>query len=117
MMKLDDLFKLFVSEKRILQGLNDGTLKRYDLAFRRYKKALEKAGIADLTPDDNKLKQYVIKMRESGLTPVTCNISIRGFNSFLSWLAENHHLPTRLRIKQIKEEKRTVQAYSDNELK
>jgi integrase/recombinase XerD len=45
-------------------------------------------------------------MREKGYASTTCNITIRSFNSFLTWLHENEHTP-RLRIKQLKEEKRT----------
>jgi hypothetical protein len=45
-------------------------------------------------------------MREKGYATTTCNITIRGFNSFLTWLEENAHIPG-LRINELKEEKRT----------
>lgn len=57
-----------------------------------------------------------MKMRET-LKETSCNISIRSFNVFLTWLAEYDHTPTRLRIKQIKEPKVTYQGYTDEEIK
>lgn len=55
-------------------------------------------------------------MRESGLCPTTCNLSIRAFNPFLSWLKANGHLKKRRKIKQLREEKRAIKPYSDDEL-
>ena len=47
---------------------------------------------------------------------MTCNIYIRSINSFLTWLFENGHIREPLKIKQLKEEKRVRQEYSDAEL-
>ena len=63
------------------------------------------------------LNNFVVQMREDNLSPVTCNISIWAMNSFLTWLHENSHIQERLKIKQLKTEKKVIKSYSDQELK
>jgi site-specific recombinase XerD len=111
---LNDLFEIYIREKQILENRASRTIENYRLAFRRYQLALKDK--TDELPTEGALKVYVVAMRESKLAPTTCNISIRAFNAFLSWLQENHHIPSRLRIKQLKEEKRSIKSYSDDEI-
>jgi len=41
-------------------------------------------------PSEKNLSRFVMEMRTAGLNTTTCNISIRAFNSFLTWMKENH---------------------------
>jgi integrase/recombinase XerD len=82
------------------------------LFFQRYKKYSD----ASQLPTDELLSRFVIGMREGGLSPVTCNISIRAINSFLSWLHEKGHIPT-LKMKQLKVEQRVRKTISDAQMK
>ncbi|MEN3333534.1 MAG: integrase/recombinase XerC [Blastocatellia bacterium] len=111
---LQDLFEIYVKERQVINNLATRTIECYRLAFRRYQLALKDK--AEELPTEGSLKVYVVAMRESELAPTTCNISIRAFNAFLSWLQENHQIPARLRIKQLKEEKRSIKSYSDEEI-
>jgi len=63
------------------------------------------------------LKEFVIKLLESGISPATVNSYIRGFNSYLTWLHENGKIDSRLRIKKIKEPERVLKTFSDEQLK
>ena len=104
---MNSLFDDFIREKLYLKNLSAKTQKSYREAFDRFKDAeFTKQGLNDV----------VIKLRENGLSPISCNIYIRSINSFLSWLAENGHIREPLKIKQLKEEKRVKQGYSDEEL-
>ena len=55
-------------------------------------------------------------MREGGLKPTSCNISIRAINSYLGWLYENELVKERLKIKQLKAERKVIEPYTDDEL-
>ncbi len=99
---LDDLFNSFLKELEYLKGVSKLTIKSYRLALTRYKIAC-----GDALPTKETLSKFVISMRERGLSLVTCNISIRAFNSFLTYLEENGH--PRLRIKQLKEDQKRPQ--------
>lgn len=67
-------------------------------------------------PTKQNTKEWVMKLSESALSPVTINSYIRGFNTFLTWLYENEHTDN-IRIKKIKEGKRAVKTYTEAELK
>lgn len=104
---MDNLFQEFLREKLYLKNLSPKTKKSYGEAFKWFRGSeLSKQG----------LSSFVVKMREGGLSPVTCNIYIRSMNSFLSWLNENGHIREPLKMKQLKEEKRVKQGYNDEEL-
>ena len=55
-------------------------------------------------------------MREANLSVTTCNISIRSFNSFLSWLRQHKHIGE-LRLKTLRDEKRVLKTFSDEQVK
>jgi len=64
---MDHLFQNFLREKLYLKNLSEKTRKLYREAFRWFSGTdLSKAG----------LNEFVVKMREGGLTPVSCNIYI-----------------------------------------
>lgn len=94
------LFERFIQEKRSLENRSEHTLKSYKLLFWRYKKYSD----ALCLPTSCLLGQFVIKMRQDGLSGTICNISIPSFNSFLSWIKENDPIQNPLRIKRLKEE-------------
>jgi hypothetical protein len=50
------------------------------------------------------------------LKPTSCNISIQATNSYLRWLYENEIVKERLRIKQLKTERKVIEPYTDEEL-
>jgi site-specific recombinase XerD len=56
-------------------------------------------------------------MREQGLAITTCNIAIRSMNAFCTWLYENGHITENFKLKQIKEEKKAISGYTDEEIK
>lgn len=105
------MFEDFLKEKIYLRGVSHLTIRSYRQAYDRYIKFGK-----IFPPTEFSLKQFVIGMKDAGLASTTCNISIRAMNSYLTWLKENGHIREPLRIKQVKEEKRVRQGYSDAEL-
>lgn len=107
---MEELFEQFLQEKIYLKNVTNRTVGFYRQSFTALKKhggQLSKEG----------LNQFIITMRQSGISPVTCNTYIRGVNSLLTWLYENNHTTERLRAKQLKEEKKVIKIFSDSQLR
>jgi integrase/recombinase XerD len=109
--KIATLFEQFIKEKRYLDGLSERTLASYkNDVFKRWIR------FAGGVPTEESLTDFVINMRQSKLSVTTCNITIRSMNSFLSWLTKKEIIPF-LRIKKLKEEKRVLRTFTDEQLK
>lgn len=102
------MFEDYLKEKLYLKNVSPLTIKSYRQAFKRF---------GSEPVNKSSCQSFVVRMRESGLSPVTCNISIRSMNSYLSWLFEEGYIPERLKIKQLKVEKKVIKPYSDAELR
>src|SRR5262249_32204646 len=107
------LFEQFLQERRYLKNSSEKTIRFYTQswsAFNRY-----------VSPDSQltkvTLNEFVLRMRQSGLSPTSCNVYIRGMNSFLSWLKENEYTQEHLKIKQLKEEKKVLETFEERQIK
>jgi integrase/recombinase XerD len=106
---MNTLFSLFLRDKKYLKNVSETTLEFYQysfLAFQKHGGELSKAGI----------QAFVINMKEAGMSTGAANAYIRGVNSFLSWLYENEHITEHLRVKPLKQEKRVMKTFSDEEV-
>jgi integrase/recombinase XerD len=112
-MELDALFEQFKKEKTYLKGVNHKTLIWYDYSYRAFKNAC--SGVRELSKQV--LTEFVIGMRQSGISAVSTNNYIRGMNVFLTWLYENEHTIEHFKIKKVKEEQKVLKVFSDNQLK
>jgi site-specific recombinase XerD len=79
-MSLQEAFNLYIKEKEILENKAPRTVESYKKVFARYQKLVGQ----EVT--EASVKDFIIKLREDGLAPTTCNIYIRSFNAFLSRL-------------------------------
>lgn len=109
------LFKTFLQEKQYLSNLSPKTLVSYEQSYNTYQRVLsrkkESTSQADELPTKDTLKDFVIGMRESELSPGACNVYIRSMNSFLSWLFENGHTSEHLKIKQVKGRREPIRIF------
>src|SRR5258706_13326262 len=116
------LFEQFLQEKRYLANLSPKTLVSYKQSYNTYQRVLGKAAsgensevncqTASVSFTKDTLKDFVIGMREAGLSPGACNVYIRSINSFLSWLHENGHTE-RLRIKQLPKPNTIIKIFTE----
>jgi site-specific recombinase XerD len=67
---------------------------------RTYRQGLAALGIEH--PTKAQLDQWVVSLRQRGITPGGCNMYIRTINSYLTWLHEEGHIDQRLRVKLLK---------------
>jgi site-specific recombinase XerD len=113
-MNLQILFEQFIKERRFLKNSSEKTIRFYNQSWNRFRKAFlqlpDKLSKAHLS-------EFVLNMRESGLSAISCNVYIRGINSFLSWLYESEHTEEHFKIKQLKEEKKVIQTFNEEQIK
>jgi len=115
--KINSLFEQYKKEMLYLRNFSERTLRGYQEVFNRWQKYVGEM------PTEKNLSRFVIGMREAGLNTTTCNISIRGFNSFLTWLKDNGHCPQTFtngkpfRLKKLPEEKKTLRVFDDTEIR
>jgi site-specific recombinase XerD len=97
-----ELFERFLKEKQFLANISPKTVRSYRQAFNAYRRALGQSDggcSAEVTKDSS--KDFVIGMRESGLSPGACNVYIRSVNSFLTWLHSEGYVTEPLRLRQL----------------
>lgn len=112
-MDLSALFTQFVKEKTFLLNVTPKTIIWYNQSWNAFTRNV---GIPEIL-DRFVLNDFVIKLRESGITATSCNVYICGINSFLSWLWENNYHSEHLKVKYLKEEKKVIQTFSDAQIK
>jgi len=110
---LQELFDDFKKEKTYINGVAKKTLTWYWCSFEAYKRVLKESSEI---PTKQVLTQFVIGLRQTELCITSCNNYIRGINSFLTWLHENEHTKDRLRIKLLKDEIKTIKAFSESQV-
>ena len=109
-LKAEKLFAQFIRDKRYLANLSEETLRSYNDVWNRWKRL-----IADM-PSEQNLQEFIVRMREAGLSVTTVNITIRSWNSFLTWLHQNGH-SKHYRVKPLKEEQKQMKLLSDGQIK
>ena len=110
---MKELFEKFIKEKEFLCGLSPKSLSSYRQAYNAYQRVLSNTALVSFPlPTKDSLKDFVVKMRESGINPGGCNSYIRSFNSFLTWLHENGHTEP-LKIKQLPKPQTVIKVFSE----
>jgi integrase/recombinase XerD len=112
-MVLNTLFDQFKKEKTYLKGVSQNTIIWYDYSYRAFKNVC--GDVSELSKQV--LNEFVIGMRQSGISAVTVNNYIRGMNVFFTWLYENEYTAEHFKIKKVKEEQKVLKVFSDNQLK
>lgn len=107
---MEELFELFIRERIYLRNVSPKTVS-YD---RDAWKAFKRYGGKELT--QSQLNEFVVRMREAGVKPVSCNTFISGLNGFLMWLHENSHLE-KLCLKKLKVEQPVVKTLNEKQLR
>lgn len=91
---LQELARQFIDFGKYLRGWTPKTISTYNHGL-----GLFVGFVAERALDQPLLDQWVVWLRQRGLTPGGCNTHIRTVNSFLAWLSENRYTSPNLRIK------------------
>lgn len=105
---MQNLFNQFLKEKTYLDGISLKTRESYSYAFLKFSK---------YASTFTGLKDFVIGMKEDGLTAGACNVYIRSINSFLTWCYQNKHTEEHLKIRLIKDNPRIMKTFTDGQIK
>lgn len=97
---MQELIEQFVKEKQYLKNVTPKTVRFLYQSMYAFTRSLGEIEPSSL--NKAKLSEFVVKMRESGLSAISCNTYISGVNSFLTWLCENGYTSEHLKIKQLK---------------
>jgi integrase/recombinase XerD len=113
---IEALFEQYKKEMLYLRNFSVRTLRGYQEVFNRWQKYIGQM------PTELNLSMFVIAMRQAGLNTTTCNISIRAFNSFLTWLKEKGICPEKFsngkpfKLDKLPEEKKQLRVFDDSDI-
>lgn len=108
--EIEKLFDDFLKEKKFLSGASPATVRIYSKAWLAYKRYV--GCTCEITGD--RLKTFALHASQD-IKPGSVNAYARGVNSFLTWLFENGHVATHMRVPLTSVEKRVLQTYSVEE--
>jgi integrase/recombinase XerD len=77
-------FEQFIKERRYLQNVSERAVEWYNESL-KWLRVQE--------PTDADLKDFVLRMREKGLKPSSCNNRIRAVNAYLKWSGSAFKIP------------------------
>ena len=112
---LSTLFARFLRERRFLKNVTPKTIIWYETAFQALTRTVVVSGPDDLSK--SALQDFVVGLRERGLSPVSCNTYGKAINALLAWLRTEGHLAEALSLPPQRTEKRVVRTLSDEHLK
>ncbi len=77
-------FKQFIKERTYLTNVSPRTVQWYGESFK---------WLGNPNPTEADLKGFIIRMRQSGLKPSSCNNRIRAVNDSLKWAGSSQEVP------------------------
>jgi integrase/recombinase XerD len=111
MKKMDNLFEEFINERKYFRNLSERTLRFYRETYHYFKQV----GAFDNLSKQS-LQNAIVMFRERGASVGGINAYIRGVNTFLKWLHEEHNHEN-LSLKKLKNNQRIMRSLTDAELK
>ena len=112
---LSPLFERFLRERRYLKNVTPKTIVWYETAFKAFTRTVTVERPADLTKA--LLSDFVVRLRERGVSPVSCNTYGKALNVFFGWLVTEGHLHDNLALSPQRTEKRVLQLVTTDNLR
>jgi site-specific recombinase XerD len=101
MIRLETLFQQFLQERTYLKNITPKTRVWYQSAWKAFKgtqtNTPERLASAALIERAD-LNRFVVRLRERGVKPVSCNTWLRAMNAFCRWLHEEGELATLVKV-------------------
>jgi integrase/recombinase XerD len=110
---MNELFEQFLRERQYLNNVSPRTI-------RWYRESLK--WLNDPRPTQQVLKSLVMRMREAGLKPTSCNNRIRAVNAYLHWNSGGSGEKCspgcqHLKVSKLKEEERILPTFSVEDIR
>jgi integrase/recombinase XerD len=94
-------FSQFIKERQYLHNVSPATVEWYRQSLR---------WLGTESPNEEQLKDFVMRMREKGLKATGCNNRIRAVNAYLKWTGSP------LRVHKLKEEQRILPTFTPSQV-
>jgi hypothetical protein len=91
--EIEKIFDAFLKEKQFLCGASPATVRIYSKAWAAYKSYVE----CTCEINGDRVKSFTLHATQE-IQPGCVNAYARSVNSFLTWLYENGHVATRMRV-------------------
>jgi integrase/recombinase XerD len=100
-------FEEFIKSRQYLKNVSPKTVAWYRDSFGAFKR---------FHPSDECSKQslavFVVALRESGVSPISCNTYCRAINAYLHWLQQEGYVSDVLRIPPMKTERKVLATFN-----
>ena len=115
----EKLFQDFIKTGLYLRNWSPKTVRTYKQAWSSFQQSLtgNAANSVDQVVSKAQLEAWVIWLRERGVSPGGCNMYIRTINSFLSWLRQEGHLSSSIRLRLLSNPPKPISGLTDNEIR
>jgi integrase/recombinase XerD len=111
---IDRLFLTFAREKEFLSGASPATVRIYSNAWLAWKKYVG----CTCSLSEAMTRDFMVNMTAGGeIKSSSANAYAKSMNSFLTWLHENGHTPTHLRIPLTATQRKVLATYTPEEVK
>jgi site-specific recombinase XerD len=107
------LYDEFKREKQYLHNVSPATVSGYGWAWKAFQPTLASPA-GPLSKAE--IVSRIAQLRADGLTPVTINTYLRSLNTFFRWLHEEGHWKSTLKISRLKEERKIIEAFNDEQI-
>jgi integrase/recombinase XerD len=107
----EKLFEQFIKHRKYVNNYSDNTIRTYRHAWKLWRELLATSKVTKPLSIE-----YVVRMRESGISPASCNVYVKGINGFLLWLAEFEYIEG-FKIKHLKAPQKIIEPLSEESVK
>ena len=101
-------------ESKKVQGVTEGTLYEIALSLRNFERLVGKCNSKHIT--QSIIDKFVLQRGNEVKRP-TLNKDIRNLKTFINWCRENRYVNGQLRIKELKEDERSVKSLNDSQIR
>ena len=105
----------FLKERTYLENVTHPTIVWYQVAFKNYHATIADDGPA--LPTKTSLQNFLVRQRERGVRPITCNTYIGAMNAFCVWLHEEGHLAEPLKLPKLRVEHRVLELLNEAQMR
>jgi integrase/recombinase XerD len=126
-MTLSELFESYLKAGLYLKGWSDKTPVIYRRAFTSFQQSQGEQDNCTALPSVNdegdvsvskaQLETWIVTRRQAGVSAAGINIYIRAMNAFCSWLKEEGHVATAVKLKQVRIPSKQLVVFSEDDVR
>ncbi|HEY6189330.1 MAG TPA: tyrosine-type recombinase/integrase [Pyrinomonadaceae bacterium] len=107
----EKLFEQFTKHRKYVNNYSENTIKTYRWAWKLWRELLATSEITKPLSIE-----FIVRMREKGISPASCNVYLKAMNGFFMWLAEFEYIEP-FKIKHLKAPQKIIEPLLDETVK